>query len=162
MSELVVPVLGSEASSFMFWLCWSAPLARGGGASGGSASTGPAATSTETRRVRGRTARKIFVMRSSFRTVSPLLTPYARKEERHTAQWRESPGATLPRRLNLDRWPGVLISGGASCERIRESPCWRSVPPPASWSLDAAAVRAAGPAPARRLAARQQPAQPCT
>src|SRR6266542_2969869 len=83
MSELVVPALARDASSFMFWLCWSAPVAGGGGPSGGSASAGPAATSIETRTARGRPTRKIFVTRSSFRTVGPVAIPYARKATTH-------------------------------------------------------------------------------
>src|SRR6266545_7611950 len=42
MSELTTPVLGSDASSFMFWLCSSGPAPGLGGVGGGSASADPA------------------------------------------------------------------------------------------------------------------------
>src|SRR6266545_8057052 len=79
MSELVVPVLGSEASSLRFWLCWSAGA--------GSACAGPAATSTQSTTNTDTTKRETLVMSASFRRLRHRFQPYAQKAEEPT-HWR--------------------------------------------------------------------------
>src|SRR6266542_4367888 len=66
MSELVVPVLGSEASSFRFWLCSSGPAPGLGGDGAGSASADGATTSTESTTNRSTTKRETLVMSPLF------------------------------------------------------------------------------------------------
>src|SRR6266540_2884714 len=67
MSELVVPVLGDEASSFMFWLWGSGPAAGVAGAGAGSACADPATTSTQSTTNTDTTKRETLVMSASFR-----------------------------------------------------------------------------------------------
>src|SRR6266516_104604 len=79
MSELTVPVLGSEASSFMFWLCSSGPAPGLGGDGAGSASAGRAPTSADSRTSRSTTKRETLVMNPPFRQFRRMSLPYAQK-----------------------------------------------------------------------------------